>query len=140
MLALSLKNINNAVANIRKKPMPDPSKSLCPPDLTDMRAKYKIMPIIIDPVPIKYLRVIPTSNASEFEIIFGNIVIAILLAKNMKTKPIKIITIPLSAKIVLELCKIKLKQCNKGLNDRKSSTKIFFFSKIFYHTILTSSL
>jgi hypothetical protein len=62
------------------------------------------------------------------------------LAKNMKTKPIKIITIPLSAKIVLELCKIKLKQCNKGLNDRKSSTKIFFFSKIFYHTILTSSL
>ena len=102
-LALPVKIINKAVPNIRKKPMPDPSKSLCAPDLTDMRAKYKIMPTIIDPAPIKYLSVTPTSSASAFEIVFGNIVNVIFSAKIMNANPINIITMPLSANIVLEL-------------------------------------
>ena len=86
--------------------MPDPSKSLWAPDLTDMRAKYKIMPTIIDPAPIRYLRVIPTWIASGFEITLGNIVTVIFSAKIMNDKPNRIITVPLRANIVPELCNI----------------------------------
>ncbi len=108
MLPLSVKNINNATANIRRKPMAEPSKSFWPPDFTDMRAKYKIMPIIIDPAPIKYLLTIPTSSASRFVIVIGNIVIVIFLAKIINANPINIIITPLSANIVLELRNILL--------------------------------
>ena len=45
MFALSLKNINNPVQNIRKKPMPDPSKILWAPDLNDIRDKNTLLEI-----------------------------------------------------------------------------------------------
>ena len=104
--ALSLKYTNNAVPNIIKKPMPDPSKILWAPDLNDIRDKNKIIPVVIDPAPMIYLRVTPTSSASGFVIVFGNMRNVIFSAKIKNDKPRMIITRPLSASIVLELCNI----------------------------------